>query len=89
MKVIFKLTRMHKCSWGCNLKADYVRWLVEFSALAPLGGVQARHVSHSPKHNLLICVSRPLTGVGYVSVFVMGMDSSHMYECMHVYMDPA
>lgn len=55
---------------------------MEFSALVTLGGMQAKHVSHSLKHNLLICVSRPLTGAGYVSVFVMGVDSSHVYVCV-------
>lgn len=77
MKLIFELTRthMHTRSQGCHLKADYVSRLVGFSALAALGGM---HVSSSLKHNLLICVSRPLTGVGYVSMFVMGTDSSHI-----------
>lgn len=34
-----------------------------------------KHVSHSLKQNLLICVSRPLTGAGCVSMSLMGMDS--------------
>lgn len=34
-----------------------------------------KHVSHNLKQNLLIYVSRPLTGAGCVSMSLMGMDS--------------
>ena len=73
-------THVHTRCKGCNLKADYVNWLVEFSVPVTLGGMWVKHISHSLEHNILICFSRTLTGPGFVSMFVMWMGA---HTCLH------